>query len=309
MHATLTFSTQPGGRFFTRECVRGYCFGFNGKEKVDEVYGDANAYDYGFRMYDPRVARFLSVDPLTKKFPSLTPYQYASNNPIWNIDIDGLEGTPWNRKENYQDRKDAYGGIDDVFVSSPEWSGIHGDQTIRYVRFDNGNLVSDQVVVAGDPAKPVITVVARVTPTGTSYARDVTSSETLPIDFNSNQNSYLNPAIANNTYSQAATSLAGNSNASVNISGVTTLPQGANINATIDGVNMITTTDNLAGSRQNTMVNGLIAAGVNPAQINILPPQYNQPTPGTSITIAGQTFGTKLHEDIPSYTGTTGDGN
>ncbi len=41
---------------------------------------------------DPsKVARFLSVDPLTKKFPELTPYQFASNTPIQAIDLDGLE--------------------------------------------------------------------------------------------------------------------------------------------------------------------------------------------------------------------------
>jgi hypothetical protein len=35
--------------------------------------------------------RFLSVDPLTRNFPFLTPYQYASNTPIQAIDLDGLE--------------------------------------------------------------------------------------------------------------------------------------------------------------------------------------------------------------------------
>lgn len=48
-------------------------------------------YDYGFRIYDPRIGRFLSEDPLTKSYPQLTPYQFASNTPIWAIDIDGLE--------------------------------------------------------------------------------------------------------------------------------------------------------------------------------------------------------------------------
>jgi hypothetical protein len=33
------------------------------------------------------------LDPLTWDYPELTNYQYASNNPILNIDIDGLEGT------------------------------------------------------------------------------------------------------------------------------------------------------------------------------------------------------------------------
>jgi hypothetical protein len=36
-------------------------------------------------------ARFLSVDPLTKSYPELTPYQFAGDNPIRYIDLDGLE--------------------------------------------------------------------------------------------------------------------------------------------------------------------------------------------------------------------------
>jgi uncharacterized protein RhaS with RHS repeats len=43
------------------------------------------------RIYDPRVGRFLSVDPFTKKYSGLTPYQFASNTPIQAIDFDGLE--------------------------------------------------------------------------------------------------------------------------------------------------------------------------------------------------------------------------
>jgi hypothetical protein len=44
------------------------------------------------RIYDPRLVRFLSFDPITADYPELTPYQFASNTPIWAIDIDGLEG-------------------------------------------------------------------------------------------------------------------------------------------------------------------------------------------------------------------------
>jgi hypothetical protein len=31
------------------------------------------------------------VDPLTKEYPMLTPYQFASNSPIANVDLDGTE--------------------------------------------------------------------------------------------------------------------------------------------------------------------------------------------------------------------------
>ncbi|QDH80427.1 hypothetical protein FKX85_15810 [Echinicola soli] len=33
----------------------------------------------------------MSVDPLTKSYPMLTPYQFASNRPIDGVDLDGLE--------------------------------------------------------------------------------------------------------------------------------------------------------------------------------------------------------------------------
>jgi RHS repeat-associated protein len=62
--------------------------------KDNEVYGSSNAYDYGQRMYDPRLGRFMSVDPIEGKYPMLSPYQFASDNPIADVDIDGLEGKP-----------------------------------------------------------------------------------------------------------------------------------------------------------------------------------------------------------------------
>jgi hypothetical protein len=43
------------------------------------------------RIYDSRLGRFLSVDPLTKSYPWYTPYQFAGNTPIWAIDLDGKE--------------------------------------------------------------------------------------------------------------------------------------------------------------------------------------------------------------------------
>ncbi|MEO0790431.1 MAG: hypothetical protein AAFY36_17335, partial [Bacteroidota bacterium] len=47
-----------------------YRFGFNGKENdEDGEWGDFTHYDYGFRIYNPVIARFLSVDPLASSFP------------------------------------------------------------------------------------------------------------------------------------------------------------------------------------------------------------------------------------------------
>ncbi|WP_344813453.1 RHS repeat-associated core domain-containing protein, partial [Chitinophaga oryziterrae] len=68
-----------------------YRYGFNGKENDNEVKGEGNQQDYGLRVYDPRLGRFFSVDPLAPKYPELTPYQFASNTPMQAVDLDGGE--------------------------------------------------------------------------------------------------------------------------------------------------------------------------------------------------------------------------
>jgi len=65
-------------------------FLYNGKEMLDED-ADLGWIDYGFRNYDPQIGRFPQLDPLADEYPFYTPYQYAGNEPITNIDIDGLE--------------------------------------------------------------------------------------------------------------------------------------------------------------------------------------------------------------------------
>jgi RHS repeat-associated protein len=82
---------QMVGRKYTATTGAGYRFGFNGKEKDGEVKGESNQQDYGMRIYDPRLGRFLSVDPLTKGFPYYSSYQFAGNTPIQAIDLDGTE--------------------------------------------------------------------------------------------------------------------------------------------------------------------------------------------------------------------------
>ncbi|MBC7536579.1 MAG: hypothetical protein H7258_12880 [Ferruginibacter sp.] len=84
------FGFQMPGRKYSQP-NSSYRYGFNGKENDNEVKGEGNQQDYGMRIYDPRLGRFLSEDPITKDYPELTPYQFASNRPIDGIDQDGLE--------------------------------------------------------------------------------------------------------------------------------------------------------------------------------------------------------------------------
>ncbi|HSZ71830.1 MAG TPA: RHS repeat-associated core domain-containing protein, partial [Cytophagaceae bacterium] len=71
-----------------------YRYGFNGKEKdVNGLGGGGSTYDYGFRIYNPQIAKFLSVDPLAKKYTSESNYIYAGNSPVVMIDEGGKKKT------------------------------------------------------------------------------------------------------------------------------------------------------------------------------------------------------------------------
>ena len=78
---------MPGRKYST---TNGYRYGFNGKEQDKETTG-TSTYDYGFRIYNSTLGRFLSVDPLQTKFPSLTPYAFSGCSPIALVDLDGRE--------------------------------------------------------------------------------------------------------------------------------------------------------------------------------------------------------------------------
>jgi RHS repeat-associated protein len=75
------------GRFFNSSDYR---FGFNGQESDTEIKGIGNSLDFGARIYDPRLGRFLSLDPLASSFPYYTPYLFAGNKPTKCTDFGGL---------------------------------------------------------------------------------------------------------------------------------------------------------------------------------------------------------------------------
>lgn len=66
-----------------------YRYGFNGKE-LDKSTGDGNL-DFGARIMDVRLGKWLSVDPLQKKYPGESPYSYTGDNPILFVDLDGKD--------------------------------------------------------------------------------------------------------------------------------------------------------------------------------------------------------------------------
>lgn len=84
----------------SKTCAGVYRFGFNSMEKDDQTYGEGNAYDFGARIYDARLGRFLSVDPLASSFSWQTPYCGLDNNPIFLIDPTGMGTTSTHTDKN-----------------------------------------------------------------------------------------------------------------------------------------------------------------------------------------------------------------
>src|SRR6056297_1925685 len=65
-------------------------FGTPYKFNAKELDCESGYYYYSARYYDPRMARFLSVDPLAGEMPEWGSYTYTFNNPLKYIDPTGM---------------------------------------------------------------------------------------------------------------------------------------------------------------------------------------------------------------------------
>lgn len=80
------FGVMLDGRTQENEFIRN---GFNRMERDDEMKGMGNSYDFGARIYDSRLGRWLSSDPLGFLQPSWSPYKAFNDSPLVFIDPDG----------------------------------------------------------------------------------------------------------------------------------------------------------------------------------------------------------------------------
>jgi RHS repeat-associated protein len=70
-----------------RSTLEKHRYGFNGKETDPET----GLNDFGARLYDNRLGRWLAVDPLAKKYPAFGGYVGHGNNPMIYFDADGRD--------------------------------------------------------------------------------------------------------------------------------------------------------------------------------------------------------------------------
>jgi RHS repeat-associated protein len=63
--------------------------------EASELNTTSSLYDLPYRTYDPVLGRMNGVDPLASKYGSLTPYNYAANDPVYWTDPSGADMLPF----------------------------------------------------------------------------------------------------------------------------------------------------------------------------------------------------------------------
>lgn len=105
---------------------------YNGKEKQDEL--DLGWMDYGARMYDNTIARWLTIDPKSYKYESYSPFNYVLNNPLSFIDPTGMEveSILGGYKYTGRDAKAAFSFIQSTFTGKKNaYVALIADKKLR----------------------------------------------------------------------------------------------------------------------------------------------------------------------------------
>jgi RHS repeat-associated protein len=140
---------------------------FNGKEEQRQEFSDGSGLewlDFGARMYDNQLGRWMTVDPMASKFANQTPYAGMDNNPINIIDPTGQSGEPVIDKKTktitVTSNITFYGAAGDAKLASKtasniqsQWNAAKGVTTIDGVKYSVKFVVTgtyDNTITAKD---------------------------------------------------------------------------------------------------------------------------------------------------------------
>ncbi len=94
MQSLSTYKLYPYGMLMPNrhEQENTYEYGFNGMRKDDEIKDESGtSYDFGARILDPRIGRWLSRDPHESKYPNQSGYTFSLNSPLMFNDPNGKD--------------------------------------------------------------------------------------------------------------------------------------------------------------------------------------------------------------------------
>ena len=117
---------------------------YSGKEEQEAINPALPLIDYGARMYDPTIVRWMSTDPMAEKYYPVGPYVYCAGNPvnlidpsgrgIWEIDNEG-------RIVRYKEDNTT----DSFYIVSKAEDGTY-ERTGQSISFDYGTVISQRSI-------------------------------------------------------------------------------------------------------------------------------------------------------------------
>jgi RHS repeat-associated protein len=154
-----------------------------------ELQSGLGLYDYGARFYDPVTARWTSMDPLEENNRPFNPYNYCKNNPMLNIDPNGMGDGPYGEDlselRNFESLSSYSGGLSHAGYNPSPPANDAVAKAARRALFSGSNTQTNLIDQIGlDPLnkKPpllgVTFTIVLYTSTETSPIADGTGTET-----------------------------------------------------------------------------------------------------------------------------------
>ncbi|HOU82770.1 MAG TPA: RHS repeat-associated core domain-containing protein, partial [Bacteroidales bacterium] len=86
---------------------------------------------FGARYYDSELSGWLSVDPMSDKYPSLSPYCYTADNPVVLVDPNGMDWYDFTDENGNYYQLWREGNAATIVVKGNTYQNIGPTNTIR----------------------------------------------------------------------------------------------------------------------------------------------------------------------------------